>query len=81
MHQTQVLMDIDRVREEGAPRKKIRRHLHESDLRNAAQEHGAKLDQLIAIACYRAEEIRAADEKREVIMELAMAGFEQNPFR
>ena len=77
----QVLMDIDPTPKEDAPRKRIKPHLREHLLRNAAQKHGAKLDQVMAIACYRAEEIRAADERREVNMELAMAAFEQNPFR
>ena len=78
---SQVLMDIDRAPQEGAPRKRMRPHLREHHLRDAAQKHGAKLDQVMAIACYRAEEIRAADEQRDMSMELAMAGFEKNPFR
>ena len=77
----QVLMDIDSVAKEDAPRKRIKPHLRQQLLRNVAQIHGAKLDQVMAIACYRAEEIRAAEEKREINMERALDAFEENPFR
>ena len=77
----QVLMDIDRAPKEDAPRKRIKPHLREQLLHNAAQKHGAKLDQVMAIACYRAEEIRAGEEKREMNLDLALAAFEENPFR
>ena len=77
----QVLMDVDPIPKEDAPKKRIKPHLREHHLRNAAQKHGAKLDQVMAIACYRAEEIRAADEQRDMSMELALAAFEENPFR
>ena len=61
----EVLVDIDRAPMEDAPRKRIKPHLREQPLRDAAQKHGAKLDQVMAIACYRAEEIRAGEAKRE----------------
>ena len=77
----QVLMDIDPIPMGEAPRKRIKPHLREHLLRNAAQKHGAKLDQVMAIACYRAEEIRASEEKREMNLDLALAAFEENPFR
>ena len=47
----QVLMDIDQVPNEAAPRKRIKPHIREHLLRNAAQKHAAKLDQVIAIMC------------------------------
>ena len=77
----EVLVDIDRAPKEDAPRKRIKPHLHKQPLRDAAQKHGAKLDQVMAIACYRAEEIRAGEEKREMNLDLALAAFEENPFR
>ena len=77
----QVLLDIERVQEEGAPKKRIKPHLPERALRNAALKHSSKLDQVLAIACYRAEEIRAGAEHRDMNMEVALAAFEQNPFR
>mgnify|MGYP003329439834 CR=1 FL=1 len=77
----QVLKYVDPIPNEDAPRKRIKPHLREHILRNAAEKHGAKLDQVMAIARYRAEEIRAAEEKREMSMELALAAFEENPFR
>ena len=77
----EVLVDIDRAPKEDAPRKRIKPHLREQHLRNAAQKHGAKLDKVMAIACYRAEEIRAGEEKREMQKDIALAAFEENPFR
>ena len=73
--------DITGIGEEAHTRKRIKPHLREQLLRNAAQKHGAKLDQVMAIACYRAEEIRAAEEKRDMNMHIAFGGFEGNPFR
>ena len=74
-------MDIDRVAEDEGVRKRIKRHLREYELRHVATNHASKLDQVLAIACYRAEEIRAAAEHRAMSMEVALAAFEQNPFR
>ena len=39
------------------------------------------LAQLLAVAAYKAEEIRANTEQRPMDEEAAFAGFEQNPFR
>ena len=77
----EVLVDIDRAPKEDAPRKRIKPHLREQPLRDAAQKHGAKLDQAMAIACYRAEEIRAGEEKCEMNLDIALAAFAENPFR
>ena len=74
-------MDIDPTAKEDSPRKRIKPHLREHLLRNVAQKHGAKLDQAMAIACYRAEELRAAEENRDMSMQIAFAAFEGNPFR
>ena len=67
--------------EEGAPRKRIRTHLRESELRKLAAEKPSKLDQLLAIATYKAEEIRADAAQRPIDEEAALARFEQNPSR
>ena len=40
-----------------------------------------KLAELLAIASYKAEEIRADTEQRPMDEEAALAGFKQNPFR
>ena len=73
--------DINAVLEEGAPRKRIRTHLRESALQNLMAKKPSKLDQLLAVAAYKAEEIRADTEQRPMDEEAASAGFEQNPFR
>ena len=70
----QVLMDVDPIPKEDAPRKRIKPHLREHHLRNAAQKHGAKLDQTMAIACYLAEEIRAVVEVVEFVV-LVLSAF------
>ena len=67
--------------EEGAPRKRIRTHLRESELRKLASDKSSKLDQLLAIAAYKAEAIRSNTGQRPTDEEAALSGFEQNPFR
>ena len=67
--------------EEGAPKKRIRAHLRESELRKLAADPASKLDQLLAIAAYKAEEIRADAEGRPLDEDAAMVRFERNPFR
>ena len=73
--------DINAVLEEGAPRKRIRTHLRESALQNLMAKKPSKLAQLLAVAAYKAEEIRADSEQRPIDDEAALARFEQNPFR
>ena len=77
----QVVKNITANAENGAPKKRIRAHLRESELRNIAASHPSKLHQLLAIAAYKAEEIRASTEQRPLDEETAFAGFELNPFR
>ena len=76
-----MLKDITGIGEEAHTRKRIKPHLREHELRDVATNHGAKLDRLLALASYRAEEIRAADGRRPMDMAVALAGFEGNPFR
>ena len=54
-----MVKDIAAVVEEGAPKKRIRAHLRESELRKLAADPASKLDQLLAIAGNKADEIRA----------------------
>ena len=77
----QVVKNIASVVEDGAPRKRIRAHLRESELRKLAADTSSKLDQLLAIAAYKADEIRAEAEGRALDQQEAFARFEQNPFR
>ena len=77
----QVVKNIATVPEEGAPKKRIRVHLRESELRKLAADTSTKLSQLLAIAAYKAEEIRAETEGRALDQQEASARFEQNPFR
>ena len=77
----QVVKNIAAIAEDGAPKKRIRAHLRESELRKLAAAHPSKLHQLLAIAAYKAEEIRAEAEGRPLDDEAALAGFEPNPFR
>ena len=76
-----MLKDITGIGEEAHTRKRIKPHLREHELRDVATNHAAKLDRLLALASYRAEEIRAADGRRPMDMAVALAGFEGNPFR
>ena len=75
------MKDISAILEDGAPRKRIRTHLRESALQNLMAKKPSKLDQLLAVAAYKAEEIRAHTEQTPMGEEAAFAGFEQNPFR
>ena len=50
-----MVKDIAAVVEEEAPKKRIRAHLRESELRKLAADHASKLDQLLAIAAYKAD--------------------------
>ena len=77
----EVVKDIIAVLEEGAPRKRIRTHLRESALQNLMAKKPSKLDQLLAVATDKAEEIRANTDQNRMDEEAAFAGFEQNPFR
>ena len=63
----------------GAPKKRIRAHLRESELRKLAADTSSKLQRLLAIAAYKAEEIRA--EGGALDQQEALARFELNPFR
>ena len=74
------MKDITATLEEGAPRKRIRTHLRESELRRVAEEKSTHLDQLLALAAYKAEEIRADAQERPMDEEAALSGFGQNPF-
>ena len=74
-----MVRDISVVAGESAPKRRIRAHLRESELRKLAADPASKLDQLLAIAAYKAEEIRA--EGRELDQEEALRRFELNPFR
>ena len=76
-----MVKDIAAIVEEGAPKKRIRAHLRESELRKLAADHASKLDQLLAIAAYKAEGLRAQAEGRPLDEEAAMVRFEQNPFQ
>ena len=73
--------DIIAAHDEAAPRKRIRTHLRETELRKLAEDKPLKLDQLLAIAADKAEEIRAGAQVRPIDEEVALAGFERNPFR
>ena len=75
----QVVKNIASVVEDGAPRKRIRAHLRESELRKLAADKSSKLERLLAIASYKAEEIRA--EGGSLDEQEALARFELNPFR
>ena len=75
------MKDISAILEEGAPRKRIRTHLRESALQNLMAKKPSKLDQLLALAAYKAEEVRADAQERPMDEEAALAGFEQSPFR
>ena len=77
----QVVKNIATVPEEGAPKKRIRVHLRESELRKLAADNSSKLHQILAIAAYKADEIRAEAEGRAPDEQEAFARFEQNPFR
>ncbi len=57
-----MVKDIGNSSAADAPRKRIRAHLKEADLRNLASPHPFKLDQLLAAAHFRAEEMRAASK-------------------
>ena len=81
MRVAQVVKDITAVASEGAPRKRIRTHLRESELRKLAADNSSKLDRLLAIAAYKAEEHRSEAEQRPLDQEKALACLEQNPFR
>ena len=72
--------DITADAEEGAPRKRIRTHLRETELRKLGADNPQKLDQLLAVAAYKAEEIRAEIEQTPIDEEATLARFEQNPF-
>ena len=76
-----VVKAITAVAEDGAPRKRIRAHLRESELRKLIEASPRKLDQLVAIAAYKAEEVRAEAEERPAAEREALAGFERNPLR
>ena len=71
-----MVKDITATLEEGAPRKRIRTHLRESELRKIAEEKSSKLDKLLAVAAYKAEEIRADAEQRPLDQDKALARFE-----
>jgi hypothetical protein len=75
-----VLRDILRDAWEDSPpaTKRIRAHLHAGQLRNAAHTRQAAWDRLVAVATFRAEEIRAADQHRPCNEDAASSGFEQN---
>ena len=73
--------DITAAHDEAAPRKRIRTHLRETELRKLAEDKPLKLDQLLAIAADKAEEIRAGAQVRPIDGDTALAGFEQSPFR
>ena len=70
--------DID-VTTEGSARKRIKAHLRESELRTLVSENQVRFGQLLAIANYRAEELRAAHEQREVNEDVALSYFEASP--
>ena len=74
-----MVKDITATLEEGAPRKRIRTHLRESELRRVAEDKSSKLNQLLALATHKAEEIRAGAQERPMDEEAVLAGFEQNP--
>ena len=57
-----MVKDIAAVVEEGPPKRRIRAHLREAELRTLAADPASKLDQLLAIAAYNAEDIRAEAE-------------------
>ena len=65
---------------EGSARKRIKAHLRESELRNLVSENQVRFQQLLAIGNYRAEELRAKLEQREVNEEAALSYFEPSPW-
>ena len=67
--------------EGGLTKKRRKRDGREEELRKSAVAHAPKIDQLVAVAAHRAEEIRAGAEARAMNEEIARAGFERNPFR
>ena len=77
----EVVRNVTAVVEESAPRRRIRKGLRESELRKLAAAESSKLDQLLAIAAFKAEEIRAEAQAVLIDEEAARARFEQNPFR
>ena len=66
--------------EEGPPKKRIRAHLRESELRKLGADPASKSERLLAIAAYKAEETRADAEGRQLNEEAAVARFEQRSF-
>ena len=66
---------------EGSARKRIKAHLRESELRTLVSENQVRFQQLLAIANYRAEEMRAAHEQRDVNDEVALSHFEPIPWQ
>ena len=66
---------------EGSARKRIKAHLRESELRNLVSENQVRFQQLLAIANYRAEELRAKLDQREVNEEASLSYFEPSPWK
>ena len=66
---------------EGSARKRIKAHLRETELRKLIEDSQVRFQQLLAIANYRAEELRAAHEQRDVNEDAALSYFEPSPWR
>ena len=79
-----VLKDLTRGAQEAddpPPRKKVRAHLHAGQLCAAVLKWPAAWDQLVAVAAWRAEELRAADQHRPFDQVAAFAGYEASPWK
>jgi len=63
------------------PRKKVRTHLHFGQLRAIALNWQAAWDQLMAVATWRAEELRATDQHRPFDQAAASTGYEASPWK
>ena len=58
----------------------IRQHLYAGQNREIIQETPRRFDRLIAVAAYRAEEVRAHMQGRDIDEATALRSSEQNPF-
>ena len=63
------------------PRKKARAHLHFGQLRDTALHWRAAWDQLVAVAAWRAEELRATNQHCPFDQAAASAGYEASPWK
>ena len=76
-----ILMDVNKDYEEQPSKKRVRHHLHTGQLQEIITQSPRACEALAAIAAYRAEELRAGIENRELDEGAATCRFEKNPFR